>query len=350
MIKEIKLPQLGQSMEEGTILGCLVKTGQHVKKGDYLFEIETDKVTLELESPEEGYVKGILAEPGQTVSVGQIILILGDKDEQVDIDTVISQNKQFKIAASAVIKTSEDQITQTDLNTASHDRSNYKLGQKVQLGRLAKLTAEKMVQSKSQIPCFYLNISVDAAGLAEYQQRLNKKNKVKITLDDFLIRALSLGFEKWPIMTGRLDGNDILLADSLGAALAVTTPAGMVGAVVKDIDKKNLTEIAEYRTALIERANTGKLTLEDLEGACITIGNLASIGIDSFTPIVVPGQCSALGVGKITDVCVPSDGGVSAGKIMKMTLAVDHRIVNGAEAAQFLGLVGKLLEEPEKLT
>jgi len=349
MTKEVKLPQLGQSMQEGAILECLVKVDQHVKKGDYLFEIETDKVTLELESPEDGYVKAITVKQGQIVLVGQVLLVLGDENEQIDIDAVLSQNNQLKIAASAVIKTSSDEITQTDLNAAAQDRSQYKLGRKVQLGRLAKITAEKMVQSKSQKPCFYLNISVDAAGLAGHQEKLNKKNKVKITLDDFLIRALSLGFERWPIMTGKLDGDDILLADSIGIGLAVTTQAGMVGPVIKNVDKKNLTEIAEYRTALIERANTGKLTLEDLEGGCITISNLGPLGIDSFIPIVVPGQCSILGVGKITDACVPGDGDVSTGKLMKMTLAVDHRIANGAEAAQFLGLVGKLLEEPEKL-
>ncbi|MBN1787121.1 MAG: 2-oxo acid dehydrogenase subunit E2 [Sedimentisphaerales bacterium] len=349
MIKEVKLPQLGQSMEEGAILECLVEIGQHVKKGDYLFEIETDKVTLELESPEEGYVKAIVAKKGQTILVDQVLLLLGDENDEINTDAVVSQNQKSRITASAVIKTSNGEITQTDLNAAAKDQGKYKLGQKVHLAKLAKITAEKMAQSKSQIPCFYLNISVDAAGLIEYQEKLKKKNKVEITIDDFLIRVLSIGFEHWPIMTGQIAGDEIFLADSIGVGLAVITSAGMIGAVVKDVGKKNITEIAEYRTALLERTNTGKLALEDLEGACITIGNLSSLGIDSFTPIVVPGQCSILGVGKITDTCVPGDGGVIAGKSMKMTLAVDHRIANGAEAAQFLGLVGKLLEEPEKL-
>ena len=207
-----------------------------------------------------------------------------------------------------------------------------------------------MLQSKREIPCFYLNITVDATELVTFREKLNKSASLKISFDDFLMKALALGLKQWPIMTGRLEGDSVLLADSIGIGLAVAAKGGTVAPVVKDVDKKNLTQIAQYSAALIERTESGKLTPDDFDGGCITISNLGELGIDSFIPIIMPGQCSILGVGQIADTCVSQDGGTVVRKLMKMTLAVDHKVANGAEAAQFLSCVGKLLEEPEKLT
>jgi pyruvate dehydrogenase E2 component (dihydrolipoamide acetyltransferase) len=347
MAKEIKLPQLGRAMEEGTIVNCLVKIGQKVKKGDYLFEIETDKVTFEMESPAEGFVKVIIAEQGQTLPVGQILLILGEENEKTNMEKNVSKKTDTSVP---IPKIPAEKITQADINAAMQGRSNYKLGQKVPLSKLAKITAEKMLRSKREIPCFYLNITVDATELVAFQEKLNKSTDIKISFDDFLIKALALGLKQWPIMTGRLEGDSVLLADSIGIGLAIAVKGGTIAAVVKDVDKKNLAQIAQYRTDLIKRTESGKLTPDDVEGGCITISNLGGLGIDSFIPIVVPGQCSILGIGRITDTCVSQDGKTSVRKFMKMTLAVDHKVANGAEAAQFLSCVGKLLEDPQKLT
>jgi pyruvate dehydrogenase E2 component (dihydrolipoamide acetyltransferase) len=350
MAKEIKLPQLGETMEEGTIVNCLVKVGQKVKKGDYLFEIETDKAALEMESPAEGFVKAILAQPGQTLSVGQVLLILGEENEKINVDTLVGQSKQLKKTSAPALKIPSEKITPADLTAAAQNQTGYKLGQKVPLSRLAKITAEKMLQSKREKPCFYLNITVDATELVLFREKLNKSADIKISFDDFLMRALALGLKQWPIMTGRLEGDSILLADSIDIGLAIATKGGLVAPIVKDVDKKNLAQIAQYSAALVERAQAGKLTPDDLEDGCITISNLGALGIDSFIPIVVPGQCSILGVGKVTDTCRSQDGKIIVRKLMKMTLAVDHKVANGAEAAQFLSYTGKLLEEPEKLT
>jgi pyruvate dehydrogenase E2 component (dihydrolipoamide acetyltransferase) len=354
MAKEIKLPRLGETMEEGIIVNCLVEVGRHIKKGDYLFEIETDKATFQMESPEEGFVKAILAQPGQTLPVGQVLLILdstelaevGQENEKINMGKTANKKTPAGIPAE---KLPMQKITQADLTAAAQDPTAYKLGQKIPLSRLAKKQAEKMLQSKRQIPCFYLNITVDATELVSFRQKLNESADVKISFNDFLMRALALGMAQWPIMTGRLEGDNIQLADSIGIGLAIAADKGLVAPIVKDVDKKNLTQIAQYRTALVERTRAGKLTPDDLEGGCITISNLGAIGIDSFIPIVVPDQCSILGVGKITDTCVSQDDKTAVRKFMKMTLAVDHRVANGAEAAQFLSYVGKLLEDPQKL-
>jgi pyruvate dehydrogenase E2 component (dihydrolipoamide acetyltransferase) len=363
MANEIKLPQMGRTMEEGTIINCLVKVGQKVKKGDHLFEVETDKAAFEMESPAEGFVKAIIAEHGQTLPVGKTLLILGEENEKINVP--FNQNKKTKKAAVPTQKTSADcgepgrteQITQADINSIAQNQINYKLGQKVPLSRLAKKQAEKMLLSKREIPCFYLNIIVDATELAGFSEKLsaggcltaNDTADIKISFDDFLMKALALGLKQWPIMTGRLEGDSIVLADSIGIGLAVAVKEGTVFAVVKDVDKKNLTQIAKHRTDLVKRAESGSLTPDDIEGGCITISNLGKLGIDSFIPIVLPGQCSILGAGQIADTCVSQDGKMSIRKLAKMTLAVDHKVANGAEAAQFLSCVGKLLEDPKKL-
>ena len=143
-------------------------------------------------------------------------------------------------------------------------------------------------------------------------------------------------------MTGQLVGDTIKLADTINIGLAVSTPSGLIVPVIKDAHKMDLKQIAAVTKDLIEKAQNEKLLLTDLEGACITISNLGAFGIESFIPVVIPGQCSILGIGRITDTTVPKKGDR---KLMSMTLSVDHKVVNGDYAAQFLDLVRKLLED-----
>ena len=146
-------------------------------------------------------------------------------------------------------------------------------------------------------------------------------------------------------MTGQLAGDAIKLADSINIGLAISVPDGLVAPILKNLNKKNVKQIAADSKAIIEKARAGKLAPTDLEGGCITVSNLGAFGIDNFIPIVVPGQCSILGIGRITDTCVPDNGGIAIRKLMNMTLSVDHKVANGAYAAQFLDFVRKQLED-----
>ena len=170
-----------------------------------------------------------------------------------------------------------------------------RLGETIPLSRVQKITAEKMLQSKRQIPCFYLTVRADVTDLVELRTRLNETGDVKISYNDFIMRAVAMGLEKFPIMTGQLAGDVIQLAESLGIGLAISVPAGLVAPIVKDVNKKDVRQIALDGQALIERARSNKLTPTDVEGGCITVSNLGAFGIDNFVPIVVPGQCSILG-------------------------------------------------------
>jgi pyruvate dehydrogenase E2 component (dihydrolipoamide acetyltransferase) len=358
MAKEIRLPRFGDTMEEGTIVNCKVHVGDHVKRGDIIFEIETDKATVELESPADGYVKRVLATVGQTCRVGTPLLILGEKDEQIGDEYVRSLKKEEggrrtedkrQNAEERMQKAKDKRKDNSKLKTQSSKLS-------IPVSRFHKLTAEKMLRSKQEIPCFYLTVRADVTELVAYRTKLNEAGPIKIAYSDFVIKAAASGLVRFPIMTGQLEGDSIRLADSIGVGVAIAVPEGLVAPIVKDADKKTLVEIARYSRMLADKArNPGApgLMPEDLEGGCITVSNLGSFGIDSFIPIAVPGQCSILGIGRIKDVCVPDDHpdkiGVVIRKMMSITMSVDHKVANGAYASQFLDFVKKALENPANL-
>ncbi|MFH1371289.1 MAG: dihydrolipoamide acetyltransferase family protein [Planctomycetota bacterium] len=347
MAKEIRLPKFGDTMEEGTIVACLVKLGDHVKSGDSLFDVETDKATLEMESPVDGYVKHIIVKVGQTYRVGTPLLILGEKDEQLSDDLVLSLSKKVTPATSAPSTATEGQkpaLIVPSSETVSLE--GLKLGRRIPITRFHKLTSQKMLRSKQDIPCFYLNVRADVTDLVGYRAKLNQTGTVKIAYHDLIIKVVAMGLERFPIMTGRLEGDNIKLAGSIGVGLAIAVQEGLVAPIIKDADEKTVVEIARYSQALADKARDNLLKPEDLEGGCITVSNLGALGIDSFIPIVVPGQCSILGIGRIKDVCVPDDHNIIVRKIMNMTLSVDHKVANGAYAAQFLDFVKKTLEDP----
>jgi len=345
MAREVRLPQLGQTMEDATIVTCLVKVGDEVKKGDCVFEIETDKATFEMESPADGFVKHILVEAEQTIPVGAPLLVLGDRDEQVSQSFLDSLKAAAAITPPVKAEPAEPQSPLTETAPAE-----VNAGETIPLTKKQKLTAQRMLKSKREIPCFYLTVRADVTDLVELRAKLNETAGLKISYNDFIIRAVAIGLEKFPLMTGQLAGNTIKLADTINIGLAVSTPDGLIVPVVKDAQKKTVKQIATYTKALIEKAQNEKLLLTDLEGACITISNLGAFGVESFIPIVVPGQCSILGIGRITDTCVPDNGNIIVRKLMNMTLSVDHKVANGAYAAQFLDFVRKLLEDTSTFT
>jgi len=400
MATEIRLPQLGQTMEEGTIVDCSVKVGDEVSKGDVIFEIETDKATLEMESPAAGFVKYILAEMDETYPVGAPLMVLGEEDEDVpqsfvdSLDTdagaapgpsadaapaapapepakaeaakpagkIMASPRARKLAADLGVDLATvtgtgpaGKITEQDVqNAAGAARAKPSapaaagepaFGATIPLNRLQKITAERMLKSKQEIPCFYLTVKADMTDLVALRTKMNEAGGSKVAFNDFIIRAVATGLEKYPIMTGQLAGENIKLAETINIGLAISVPDGLVAPILKDVNKKDVKQIAADAKGLIEKARNNKLAPTDLEGGCITVSNLGAFGIDNFIPIVVPGQCSILGVGRITDTCIPDDGGIAVRKMMKMTLSVDHKVANGAYAAQFLDFVRKQLQD-----
>jgi len=351
MAEQIRLPKLGESMKEGLVLKVLVRPGDKVKAGDSVFEVETNKATFELESPADGFVKKILVSEDQTVPVHTAMMLIGAEDEQITqgyIDSLKAGAGSLPSAKTGPEPAAEDKDISRLLGGVILKQARG-FGEKIALSERQVSAGAAALRSKLHIPCFYLNTKADVTRLCELQTELNEAQDARILLDDLIIKAVGLGLKSFPVMRGQLGKDSILLAEKIDVSLAVEGFDGPIRVIIKDADSKRVSEIADSREKLVSRAKTSGLSDKDRQGGCITVSNLGKFGINIFIPIVVPGQCSILGVGKVADSYVPVGKAIEVRKLLNLTLAVDHKIAGGAEAAQFLDFVKKMLENANDL-
>jgi len=221
------------------------------------------------------------------------------------------------------------------------------VNREIPLTRIQKLIGARMMASKSSKPCFYLRVKADVTELMSMRPGLRKQLGVKITTNAFYIKALALGAVKFPLMVGKLEGDYIRIAEDINVGFAVMAPQGLVVPVVKNADRMSLAEIAEAEKELTYKARDNKLSLEELENETIALSNLGAYDIDTFIGIVPPPASTILAVGNILREVVPVDGEMVNRKMASLTLAVDHCVINGAYAAQFLNFLKSELEDPE---
>jgi pyruvate dehydrogenase E2 component (dihydrolipoamide acetyltransferase) len=379
MAVEVLLPRFGRTMEQATILNIHVQPGCRVTAGQVLADLETDKAAMEMESPCDGVIHSVLVEAGWTLPVETPMFLIAENGEQVDPAHVEELAQKVAQARRQIddLQPGRIHVVEPAVRSETHPAeeilsrfrpavgplqavkaletaaplplSEYKLGMSVPLNRWQLIVAEKMLESKRSIPCFYLNLRADVTDLVRFRGELNESADPKITFNDLIIRALTLSLQRYPILTGRLKADAIELASRIEIGIAVATDHGLVAPVLKGVQSMDIQAIARATDDLIGRARRNALTPEDLEGGCISISNLGSYGIDSFIPIVIPGQTAIIGIGRIVESCVPDGDGIKIRKLMALSIAVDHRIVNGADAAQFLDYAKKLLERPQDL-
>ena len=219
----------------------------------------------------------------------------------------------------------------------------------IPLTRIQKLIGDRMSQSKRTMPCFYIASRADVTELMAIRPRLRKSLGVKVTTNAFYIHALALAVRQFPLMAGKLHGEDIRIAERINVGFAVNAPQGLVVPVVKDADKKMLAEIAREEKLLTDLARDNQLTLADMEGETVALSNLGIYGIDSFIGIVPPPASAILAVGNVAPVVVRKDGGFLARKILSMSLAVDNRVIDEPYAARFLSFIKEQLQNPQQL-
>jgi len=233
------------------------------------------------------------------------------------------------------------QMTKTSLESPANSP--------ILLTRIQKLIGERMLQSKLNKPCFYIELKADVTELMGLRPKLRKSLGVKITTDAFYVRALALAAKEYPLMLGRVDGDNIKIPDSINVGFAVNAPQGLVVPVIKEADKKTLAEIAELEKVLTEKARSNKLTLEEMEGETIALSNLGAYGVDSFFGIVPPPTSTLLAVGNVIKEVVPEGGKVVVRKMVSLTLAVDRRVIDEVYAANFLNTICEQLKNPQHL-
>ncbi len=224
------------------------------------------------------------------------------------------------------------------------------------LSRIQRLIAGRMLASKRNKACFYLEIRADVTDLMGMRHRLSKRLGVKITSNAFFIRALALAAAEFPLMVGRLADPDepgagavIRIADHVNVGFAVNTARGLIVPVVKHAERQSLAEIAEEEKRLTAGARSNTLTLEDLEGETVALSNLGAYDIDQFFAICPPPVSAILAAGKIGATPAPHDGRFVVRKTVSLSLAVDHKGVDSEYAARFLQYLTEQLEDPERL-
>ena len=372
------LPKLGQTMEEAEIARWLKAEGDQVKRGEVLLEITTDKATLEVESYFTGTLRKILAQEGETLPVGATIALVGDADEPIPekylaekrpgkpekvpspTETpqeaklvhrpakahILASPRAKRVAKEKGVELEEVQGTGPGGRITEKDVMAYT--QAASISPMRRILAQRMSQSKREIPHFYLFMDVDMSRAVEMREELKNKGE-EVSFNDFLIRASGLALKEFPGLNAEYAEAGIRPREEIDIGLAVAVPDGVLAPVVREADKKSLTEIAEEMRSLIEQARTKRLTPDQYQGGSLTISNLGMFGIKSFIPIVSPGQAAILGVGEIEERAVVRVDKIEAGKMMTLVLAADHRLTDGTEAAKFLGKIRELLENPQRI-
>jgi pyruvate dehydrogenase E2 component (dihydrolipoamide acetyltransferase) len=374
------MPALELAQETGKVLVWIKKEGDKVAKGEPLLEIETDKVSFELEAQADGILAGVRSHAGDVVPVGQIIAWLVGPGEQppVESDTVsrgMAEQARPMTAASApsaaapassprttaggprispkarriaeekgvditkITGTGPDgQITGDDVLKAAEAPAPAE-----SLSAIARLMAERTTQSWTTVPHFFLARDVDASALNAAREQLGRE---KFTHTDFLIALVARTLLDHPKMNASWTGSAIRLNPAVNISLAIAVPEGVVGAVIPNAATATIAEIATQRKDLAERAKSGRLRPTDIAGGTFTISNLGMFGIDAFSAIITPPQAAVLAVGRIADRVVAVNGQPAVRPIMTITLSSDHRVVDGAQAAAFLNDLAAALENP----
>ena len=260
----------------------------------------------------------------------------------VDVLTLAAEGKKV---------TKEDVLAARPLASAAAaapPRTMPKAG-RVGLTAMRRIIAQRMTLSKREIPCYYLNMDVDMTDLMETRRRFNSRSDVKVSINDYIIVACARALAEFPEANSKWDGDGIIYRGECNVSFAVALDAGLVVPVVKNVERKNLKQVAVESRELIEKARGKRLLPEEYEGGSMTVSNLGTFGIKHFTAIVNPGESCILGLGIIEDRVVVRQGGIHIRKMMTVTLAADHRLVDGAVGAKFLERIRDLLESPSQL-
>ena len=407
MADVVSMPKLGFDMAEGTLVRWVKLEGETVNKGDILAEIETDKATVEVESSFAGVVHKHLVEQGSVVPVGTPIAIIAAPGEQVeDIPTtqpaqeVPAQAQTPQTAPAAPVQPAATptapagpvkasplarrmateqgldihtlrgsgpggRIVKRDVENALKSipasfpikpatppaqmtSTAIQGDETVPVDRLRAAIGRRMVESKQQVPHFYVTHACRVDELMSLRKKINSTlpEGEKISVNDFLIKAAGLALRRYPNLNASLNGDVILRHGDVNVGVAVAVPGGLLTVVNRNTDQKPLRVISREVREMVTRARDGKVRPDDIEGSTFSISNLGMFDVDSFVAIINPPEAAILAVGSVQEVPVVEDGQIKPGMVLKITLSADHRITDGAEAAQFLQAMAEYLENP----
>jgi len=242
-------------------------------------------------------------------------------------------------------------VMKGDVEAAPPPATDVEFIEVVPLTKMRRIVADRMLHSKQTIPCYYLTMDVDMGETAAFRAKLNQKanGQPRVSFNDFVIKACGQALRAFPMVNSRWGEGGIERRGAANVGLAVALEEGLMVPVIRNADTKDLRDIARETADLAQRARSKRLTPDEYQDGGMTVTNLGMFGIRNFIPVVNPGESCILGLGVIQERPVVQQGTIQARSMMTMTLAVDHRLVDGAVAAQFLETIRDLLEAPEKL-
>lgn len=407
MAIKIEMPKLSDTMEEGVIAKWNVKEGDKIEAGDIIAEVETDKATMDVEAFDAGVLLKIIPAEGDAVPLGGLIAVIGEegediseilasagtgesessssetekvsavveevkKPEQTEVKSGSSSTDNGRVKASPLAKKMaedkgidlatvagsgpEGRIVKKDIegfkdaSKGSQVVSSASLpsleSKEVKVSQMRKVIARRLSESKFTNPHFYETVDIDMKAAMAARSSMNEANEVRISFNDIVVKACAIALTRHQAINSSWHDDVIKEHGDVHVAVAVAIDEGLMTPVITHADKKGLSQISEETRELAGLARDRKLAPEQMEGSTFTISNLGMFGIEEFTAIINPPNACILAVGAIRDVPVVENGAVVPGKRMKITLSSDHRIVDGAKAAQFLNTVKNLLENP----
>ncbi len=425
----LTMPKLSPTMEEGTIAKWRKKEGDYVKVGDVLFEVATDKATVEHSALDPGFVRKILIKEGQSAIVNQPLAIFTEsQDESIEgyqpegdlpkpkiAEPVSEANTKEALPASKTTisgglsqpafipepplthyvfsgpegeiegripasplakKMARDQgiDLSTIKGTGPHGRimsRDLDLGQpaasvtfgrretptippgtfeEIPLSPIRKIIGQRLQEAKTFIPHFYTTQEIHADKMVSLRAELSSVG-LKISYNDFILRATALALREQPnVNSGFNSVNQTLIRfKTIDISVAVSVPAGLITPIIRHADFKNLGQLSQEMKILASKARDGKLIREEYTGGSFTVSNLGMYGISEFVAIINPPQAAILAVGGLEDRAIVKEGQLAVGKTMRLTLSADHRVLDGADAAKFLKVLQKYLENPSLL-
>lgn len=359
MAVKVVMPRLSLTMKTGSVVQWYKREGEKVEKGEPIVEVLTEKVTYDIEAPASGILRKIYAKEGEEVPVNGLLAIITAPDEPLpEIEEKPRVAVKERVLASPAAKRlareygidlsqitgtgPEGRIVEADVRRYIEEKMEYKpkISEIVPLTGIRKISAERVAKSVREAPHCTLCMEVNMAEASKLKDRLG------ISYTDIIVKAVALALKEHKMLNSTLEGDKLKVFDEINIGIATATPQGLVVPVVKNADRKSLSEISAEIKTLAKKAREGKIEKNEVSGGTFTVTNLGMYGVEFFTPIINPPEAAILGVGKIINKPVVEGNEVKIRPMMMLSLSFDHRIVDGAPAAQFLSRIKEILENP----
>lgn len=375
MAEIVKMPKLGSTMESGVLCNWCKEVGDEVKRGDSICEIETEKLVTAVESMYDGVMLQHIGEIGNEYTVGEPICIIGKENESINIpkhaDEEKSASDRIKISPLAKKIARENGIDYTKIKgssvsgriekkdvlkfmseTKENSQPKKKDDVSIDMNGMRKAIAKKMTASKQMIPHTYFKTNVDMGDLMKFRFDAPKHLETKVEkygINALILKAAAVALHCVKGINVSLNDNAIVTHNHINIGMAVSVSEGLVVPVIKDVDKLSIVEIDKKAAELARKARENELVFDDLSDSTFTVSSLSRYGLPEFTAIINPPNAAILAVGAVLDEVVAVKGEVCIRPILHATLSIDHRVIDGALAAQYLSKFKEVLENPYML-